>query len=98
MSEPIVRLESFGRGEGHRSFVFGGYRSAIVAKEPGEVRSALEAADGATVDGYHAAGFVSYEAALGLDPAFTVPGRCDGLPLVWFGVFDTREEIGRAHV
>ncbi len=93
MSEPIVRLESFGRGEGHRSFVFGGYRSAIVAKEPGEVRSALEAADGATVDGYHAAGFVSYEAALGLDPAFTVPGRCDGLPLVWFGVFDTREEL-----
>ena len=38
--------------------------------------------------GLQAAGFISYEAATGFDPALTV--RPDGLfPLLWFGLYDT---------
>ncbi|MCB1246915.1 MAG: chorismate-binding protein, partial [Acidimicrobiia bacterium] len=55
---------------------------------PEEVVSALEAAESAARDGSWVAGFVSYDAAVGLDPHLHVPGR-SGLPLVWFGVYET---------
>ena len=41
--------------------------------------------------GLQAAGFISYEAAPGFDPALAV--RPDGLfPLLWFGLYDTPRE------
>jgi para-aminobenzoate synthetase/4-amino-4-deoxychorismate lyase len=93
VSEPVVKLESFGRGEHDRSFTFAGYQRAITARTPEEVGSAILEAEAVTKQGLHAAGFVSYEAASGLDSALCVREPVSDVPLVWFGVFDTREVI-----
>jgi len=52
----------------------------------------LTAVEEAVMQGFHAAGFVSYEAASGINP--TLPGRepVAGLPLAWFGIFRERIE------
>ena len=54
-----------------------------------EVRPALSAVERAVGQGLHAAGFVCYEAAVGLDPAFTTR-PAGALPLVYFGLFEER--------
>ncbi|MEE1757911.1 aminodeoxychorismate synthase component I [Streptomyces sp. SP18BB07] len=46
----------------------------------------LEEVDRATARGAWAFGFVSYEAATGLDPKLAAHRPVDGLPLVWFGI------------
>jgi para-aminobenzoate synthetase/4-amino-4-deoxychorismate lyase len=93
VSEPVVKLESFGRGEHDRSFAFTGYRRAIIAQTLEEVASAILEAESVANQGLHTAGFVSYEAAPGLDSALCVQRWGPDVPLVWFGVFDTREVI-----
>ena len=64
-----------------------GLREVIVARTGDEVAPALEWADVLAEQGLWSAGFVSYEAASGLDAHLAVhrPGR---LPLVWLGVFE----------
>lgn len=64
----------------------------LVAADPEEVVPVLRAVEEATAAGSWAAGFVSYEAAAGLDSALAtrpgVPGEpCAELPLAWFGLF-----------
>lgn len=63
----------------------------VEARRPEEVRRALREVERACLEGgLHAAGFVCYEAAPGLDPS--LPARDAGtLPLVWFGLFDRFE-------
>ncbi|MBE84000.1 MAG: aminodeoxychorismate synthase, component I [Gemmatimonadetes bacterium] len=97
MSEivPVVRLESFGRGNCDRSYAFADYRRTIEAYSLEEVSEALVAVTDATKGGLHAAGFVAYEAAPAFDSALTVPNAQPGLPLVWFALFEKREEIIR---
>ncbi|BCW96959.1 MAG: aminodeoxychorismate synthase component I [Fimbriimonadales bacterium] len=57
----------------------------VAAHTHAEVLPALSQVDRATAQGLTAVGFVSYEAAHGLDPAFP---RADApLPLVWFALF-----------
>jgi hypothetical protein len=60
----------------------------------GEVLKVFQALDLALAgDECYAAGFVSYEAAPGLDPALKVrPGF--GFPLVWFGLYPARMITG----
>jgi para-aminobenzoate synthetase/4-amino-4-deoxychorismate lyase len=61
----------------------------IAATTESEVTSALRRVDAEVARGRWAAGFVAYEAAPAFDPAMRVPGSPpDGLPLLWFGVFD----------
>ncbi len=62
------------------------------ARSRAEVVSALRRVEDAVERGYHAAGFVAYEAAPAFDPALVTrrPGR---LPLLWFGLYDQPEEI-----
>lgn len=92
--EPRVRLEAFGRGEDDRSFGFSGFRSAVTAREAGDVRRALADVESAVADGLHAAGFVAYEAAAGLEPKAAVKSPAPGgPPLVWFGLFESRQLI-----
>ena len=62
-------------------------RTVITAAVPAEVRAALARVDEAAAAGRWAAGFVAYEAAPALDPAFQARPR-GPLPLVWFGVYD----------
>jgi len=69
----------------------------LEATRAGEVVAVLEAAAAAAGRGLWVAGFVSYEAAPGLDPALTVRARegedpFAALPLAWFGMFERAEE------
>ena len=61
----------------------------IEAREAAAVLPALRRVEALVNDrGLHAAGFVSYEAAPGFDPAFTVrPQGDDDFPLLWFGLY-----------
>ena len=87
--QPTVFLESH---TGGCSYAFSGLRGEVVARAPIEVMPALDAAEQAVADGLHAAGFLSYEAAPGLDAALkTHPGG--DFPLVWFGLFETRAAV-----
>ena len=58
----------------------------VMAHEPAGVATALVEVDRATAAGCWAFGFVSYEAAAGLDPRWTVNAVATSLPLVWFGL------------
>lgn len=69
----------------------------LEATRAGEVVAVLEAAEAAAARGLWVAGFVSYEAAPGLDPALTVRAReaddpFSALPLAWFAMFERAEE------
>ncbi len=93
MREPVVLLESYSAERDRASFAFSGFCGEVAACVPEEVRPALEAVERAVAGGRHAAGFLSYEAAPGLDSVLkTRPGGA--LPLVWFGLF--RERTGVA--
>ncbi len=62
-------------------------REVLVARRPSEVPELLVRLDESLARGRWVAGFLGYEAAAGLDPAFAV--RPDGLiPCAVFGVFD----------
>lgn len=84
---------------GHeRSFRLDGVEGVIEAHRPDEVAGAIEAAESASRRGLWVAGFVSYEAAPGLDPDLTVrdPVEARGgarLPLVWFAMFGARVDV-----
>jgi aminodeoxychorismate synthase component I len=58
----------------------------VVATRPSEVAAVLGEVDRATTAGAWAFGFVTYEAASGIDPTLTVHPPADGLPLAWFGI------------
>lgn len=88
---PAVLLESFSRTGFPRSFRFNGLHAVAIARTPAEVVPALRKVEQAVELGRHAAGFVSYEAASGLDPDLPAAESGD-LPLVWFGIFDERNE------
>ncbi len=90
---PIVRLESFGRGDGERSYTFSGFVEVIRADSLAEVVSSLSGVEKAVDGGLHAAGFVCYEAAPAFDPALRVQPPAAGLPLVWFALYRHREPI-----
>ena len=91
MDAPEVLLESRRSDQDGVSFSFSGCVGQVAAACPGEVNAALEEVERAVSRGLHAAGFIAYEAASGLDPAFKT--RSPGVaPLVWFGLFERRNE------
>ena len=88
-STPTVLLDSPGDSRGGWSFRFSGFCGQVSADTHAGVPGALEAVEQAVARGLHAAGFVTYEAAPGLDEAMRT--RAAGsLPLVWFGLFSER--------
>jgi para-aminobenzoate synthetase/4-amino-4-deoxychorismate lyase len=69
----------------------------LEATRAGEVGATLEAAEAAAGRGLWVAGFVTYEAAPGLDPDLVVRAReaddpFAALPLAWFAMFERAEE------
>jgi len=86
-----VLLESFAGGAHSRSYRFSGLETVIRADQPDQVADALAEVEWAVARGRHAAGFVSYEAASGLNPDLPVSGKSE-LPLVWFGIFGERSD------
>jgi len=86
-TRPFVLLDD-ARG---RARLFTGIAEVIAAVRPAEVAAALARLGAA---GGERAGFVAYEAAHALEPALGPPPRGgDGLPLVWFGRFDTATTV-----
>jgi para-aminobenzoate synthetase / 4-amino-4-deoxychorismate lyase len=92
MTEPVVLLESFAPNQESRSFAFEGLVEKLVAHRPEEVADLLAEVEKGIGKGLHAAGFLAYEAASGLDPVLETrePGE---LPLAWFGIFRNRVEV-----
>jgi para-aminobenzoate synthetase/4-amino-4-deoxychorismate lyase len=89
--QTVALLESFASGAHPRSYRFSGLESVIRADTPDQVAGALAEVEQAVARGRHAAGFVSYEAAAGLNPDLPVLDK-GSLPLVWFGVFVKRSD------
>jgi len=89
MEEPTVVFESY---LGGRSFTFCNLQKVVVAHEPNEVIEALKSVDQAVADGFHAAGYIGYEAAQGLDDRLVTHKQGD-LPLVWFGIYEERKDV-----
>lgn len=67
---------------------FDSFDEIVVARGPGDVLPALRRVQRAVDRGRWAAGYVAYEAALGLDPRFRCHEPTPGRPLVWFGLAD----------
>ncbi len=78
----------------HRSEwrLFESPRRVVQAQTAREVLPALREVESAAATGLHAAGFVSYEAASGLDPALQTRPQGE-LPLLWFGLFTGFEVV-----
>lgn len=91
MNEPAVLLECNRADQNGVSYAFTGCVGQVAAAHPGEVNAALKEVERAVSRGLHAAGFIAYEAAAGLDHALKTrsPGA---VPLVWFGLFERRIE------
>lgn len=88
-----VRFDSLDPGRGGRSFRFEEPRGEIVAWQVSEVIPALEFLAEKVGAGFHAAGFIGYEAAPAFDSALTVKSGPTELPLLWFGIFARRVQI-----
>ncbi|AXF54964.1 aminodeoxychorismate synthase component I [Salicibibacter kimchii] len=61
--------------------------SIIQTNQSEDVDTCMQKVQAAVDDGYYAAGFVSYEAADGLRPEYSVASGAE-MPLLWFGIFD----------
>ncbi|MEQ1548572.1 MAG: aminodeoxychorismate synthase component I [Chakrabartia sp.] len=64
-----------------------------------EVPAALDALANAQKEGFHTAGFLSYEAGQALEPKLKASARASddpNLPLLWFGIFDRFEAFSIA--
>ena len=90
--ESPVLLSSYARCGQERSFAFTQPVDEVVAVAADEVRPALSAVERAVEQGLHAAGFVCYEAAAGLNSAFTTR-PAGALPLAYFGLFAERTPV-----
>ena len=89
-----IRFDDLSPG-GAGSFGLAGKTDSFVATRPEEVASVLQAAEAAARAGYWVAGFVTYEAAAGLNPVLTVrpAGLHDpmrDLPLAHFEAFSEK--------
>ena len=85
-----------------RSLRFAGHAGTIEAHTPAAVPAVLDALEEAVAHGLWAAGYVAYEAAPGLDPDLLVRERPVAdpfapMPLVWFGLFERREDVAPLH-
>jgi para-aminobenzoate synthetase/4-amino-4-deoxychorismate lyase len=92
---PQVILQSHVAGEGH-SFRFSGLIEEVSTQNLGEVIPALQKVESWVARGYHAAGFLSYEAATAFDSALITRPPGD-FPLLWFGIFAKRRTVAVAY-
>jgi para-aminobenzoate synthetase/4-amino-4-deoxychorismate lyase len=86
-----ILFESYAPDGRERSYAFADPVGEVVAMEFSQVRQALVEVERAVGEGLHAAGFLCYEAAPGLDSALVAGGKGE-LPLVYFALCERREE------
>ena len=83
--------------QGGRELRFAAPARVVTAWRPEQVVPALEAIESAVLrQRHHAAGFISYEAAAAFGLAVHPP--LEGLPLLWFGLYDHPETVERSAV
>jgi para-aminobenzoate synthetase / 4-amino-4-deoxychorismate lyase len=83
-----ARFDSFAPDGSHRGVSFAGLVSVLRAETAEQVPAVLEAVARAGAEGFHCAGFVTYEAAAGFGREMVVRARGGTtLPLAAFGVF-----------
>ncbi len=87
-SPPI--FESYSSTLQSQSYKFDGCRGEIEAATLEEVPSAIEAVEDAVASGLHAAGYLSYDAAPGIDPVLSAQ-QGTSFPLLCFGLFERRQ-------
>ncbi|MBB4637700.1 aminodeoxychorismate synthase component I [Longimicrobium terrae] len=93
-TEPVsARFDAPGGPGAARSFRFRGLLTVLRADTLADVVPVLAAVQRAARDGLHAAGYVAYEAAPAFDPALATRPPDPRLPLAWFAIFQTREEV-----
>ena len=92
MTDPTVILDAFAPGRFGSSYRFSGLKETIRALTPAEVLPALERIEAAVAGGLHAAGYLAYEAATGLNPCLATFSR-SRTPLLWFGIFRERHQV-----
>ncbi|WEJ99077.1 MAG: aminodeoxychorismate synthase component I [Candidatus Sphingomonas phytovorans] len=69
----------------------------VEARTVAEVLPALDMLRAARDAGFHAAGFLSYDAGAAFEPVLGMPRATDA-PLLWFGLFEGYEEMAAADV
>jgi len=87
---PLIFLDSSSENDFDHSWRFRGHVETIQAFEHGEILSSLARVEKASAAGFHAVGFIAYEAAVGLNSALPPTPPLDGLPLLWFAIFRER--------
>ena len=87
-----ARFDDFSRGAGAQSHVFTEPEGGVIARIPAEVGPALLRVERAVEAGLHAVGYLSYEAASGLDARLQTHELIT-LPLVHFCFYRTRRTI-----
>lgn len=93
MTAPTILFDSLAEGEFGLSWRFEGFIAVIEATLPEHLPKVLAEAEAAAGNGYYAAGFVTYEAANGLNHHLP-PSKCHpGLPLAWFAIFRERRQV-----
>ena len=90
MQDAFILFRNDFKGE---NLLFAGARSIVTAWSADEVEPAFEVLEQARADGLWAAGYVSYEAGITLEPALRSrlserPGPKKHCPLMSFGIFD----------
>lgn len=70
-----------------KPLLFAHPRRVIVCHDPGQLRACFDAVERAIADGYHVAGYFSYEAGYAFEPALAC-AKGSGFPLMCLGVFD----------
>lgn len=88
-----VILRDRGGLEGDRWLSFRHPQETLSTFEQTEVLDLLAEVEATVQQGIYAAGYVSYEAAAAFDSALSVHPPREGLPLIWFGLFKTLEEL-----
>lgn len=85
-----ARLDDL-RPDKRRSAAFANEIGVVAAYDPDDVVEAIDQVESAALSGAWAVGFIAYEAATAFDPNLRVRPRTgfhDGLPLVWFGLYE----------
>lgn len=79
--------------QGGRARLYRAPQAVIRAERSEDVLPALGALQAAVRGGAHAAGYLAYEAGFALDPALARAARKGDGPLLWFGLFESWEEV-----
>ena len=98
LEETFVLLDN-SSGQGVPSLLFSNPSGIVSAETPGDVAGAMQALEDGLTQGYHAAGFFSYELGYVMEPklAGLMPAK-RAVPLLWFGLYGPPREMTEAEV